>query len=130
MSAPHLARSAVLLLAMSLTAGRTPAQGNPGVREPEPAPLLRPLLRNELPFMFALGFYIAFDAARAFGAADVDRDGDLDLLIGNFSGRTVRLLLNDGDGRFSEGTPTHMPNITNQGQSRTSRCRLRQICRC
>jgi hypothetical protein len=102
-------------LLAALLAGSAPAQSNFGGAAPEPAPLLRALPRNKLPFMFAIGFYIGFDGSRAFGAVDVDRDGDLDLLIGNFAGRTVRLLLNDGDGRFDEGTPTHMPNITNAG---------------
>lgn len=81
----------------------------------QPTSLLRALPRVEVPFMFAIGLNSDRDGARAFGAADVDRDGDVDLLIGNFVGRTVRLLRNDGDGRFTEATATHMPNITNAG---------------
>ena len=52
---------------------------------------------------------------------DVDADGDLDIVLAewgttapnamNYAGGRTRLYLNDGSGRFSEATTTHMPNI-------------------
>ncbi len=41
---------------------------------------------------------------------DVDRDGDLDLYCAN-SDSTDRLFLNDGKGRFTDVTSTHLPAI-------------------
>jgi hypothetical protein len=41
---------------------------------------------------------------------DVDRDGDLDLYCANLDGQD-RLLLNDGKGRFTDVTSTHLPAI-------------------
>lgn len=41
---------------------------------------------------------------------DVDRDGDLDLYCAN-ADSTDRLFLNDGKGRFTDVTPTHLPAI-------------------
>ena len=40
---------------------------------------------------------------------DVDRDGDLDLLVGNSFPFLLRLYANDGTGRFTEVTATHLP---------------------
>ncbi|MBL8899117.1 MAG: VCBS repeat-containing protein [Planctomycetes bacterium] len=48
-----------------------------------------------------------WDGTQALAAADVDRDGDLDLVLGNV--RQDRLYLNDGRGRFANATSTHMP---------------------
>lgn len=52
---------------------------------------------------------------------DVDADGDLDIVLAewgttaptamNYAGGRTRLYLNDGSGRFTEATTTHMPNI-------------------
>ncbi len=46
------------------------------------------------------------DASKGTSAAlvDLDRDRDLDLVIGN-NGATTRLYLNDGKGRFADHTP-------------------------
>jgi hypothetical protein len=46
-------------------------------------------------------------SSRHVSAGDVDGDGDLDLVIGNHYA-TNRLLLNDGSGVFSDGTPAAM----------------------
>lgn len=43
--------------------------------------------------------------------ADVDGDGDPDLLIPSYSGQLDRLYLNDGHGRFVDVTATHMPPL-------------------
>ncbi|MEM1125198.1 MAG: alpha/beta fold hydrolase [Bacteroidota bacterium] len=42
--------------------------------------------------------------------ADVDRDGDLDLLLGYSFGRSLAVLLNDGTGRFADVTEAVLPN--------------------
>jgi len=47
---------------------------------------------------------------------DVDGDGDLDLLIGNEDGN--RLLLNDGNGFFSDGTSEWLPIRPNAEETR------------
>ena len=41
--------------------------------------------------------------------ADLDGDGDLDLIEANFGGSGYRVLTNDGDGRFADATPTFLP---------------------
>lgn len=46
----------------------------------------------------------------ALSLTDVDRDGDLDLLEGD-DGQPLRLLRNDGTGRFTDVTATHMPTL-------------------
>jgi hypothetical protein len=48
------------------------------------------------------------DRTRAVVLVDVDRDGDLDVVAGNF-GEQSRLYLNDGRGTFSEATTSHLP---------------------
>ncbi len=53
------------------------------------------------------------DQTKAVLLGDVDRDGDLDLLVGNsksnsYSGQN-RLYLNDGKGVFKDVTATHLP---------------------
>lgn len=40
---------------------------------------------------------------------DVDGDGDLDLITGNFPNRTVKAFLNDGTGVFTEASATVLP---------------------
>jgi hypothetical protein len=52
------------------------------------------------------------DTSRTVRAADFDRDGDRDLLLGNneiVGGGQNRLLLNDGKGNFTDVTATHLP---------------------
>lgn len=63
---------------------------------------------------------------REAGAADIDNDGDLDIIIGNVdpnSGRPLQnqLLLNDGSGIFSDVTATNLAGVTNMGNSYTIR---------
>ena len=62
-------------------------------------------------FVAASGFpggdAYAYTRARAVAMGDVDGDGDLDLVIGNYFGGTNELLLNDGVGGFviTDGFP-------------------------
>ena len=42
---------------------------------------------------------------------DVDGDGDPDLIIPSYAGQRDRLYLNDGHGRFTDVTATHMPDV-------------------
>ncbi|MFQ5504731.1 MAG: FG-GAP repeat domain-containing protein [Planctomycetota bacterium] len=56
------------------------------------------------------------DSTTAVALVDVDRDGDLDIVLGNtdtsrliFGGRQNRLYLNDGRGKFSDGTASRLP---------------------
>jgi FG-GAP-like repeat len=43
----------------------------------------------------------------SLGAADLDRDGDVDLVVGNGADRTLLFLRNRGDGRFA--SPVEIP---------------------
>ncbi len=45
-------------------------------------------------------------------AADVDNDGDLDLVLADLDGPNVRLQLNDGSGNFSAGQSLALPMFT------------------
>jgi hypothetical protein len=48
-------------------------------------------------------------------AADVDSDGDIDLIIGNGGSQAAqlnRLYLNDGTGTFTDSTTGHMPSVS------------------
>ncbi len=55
----------------------------------------------------ARGWPIDQDATRAVAVGDIDGDGDPDVVFGN-EGQS-RLLLNDGRGRFTDATGTHLP---------------------
>jgi hypothetical protein len=48
-------------------------------------------------------------ASRGIAIGDLDRDGDLDVVAGNFQNRNV-MYLNDGSGGFTEGTPIGVAN--------------------
>lgn len=56
----------------------------------------------------ALPLASGLDEIRALAAADVDGDGDRDLLLGNY-GQQDRLYLNDGAGNFADGTDDGLP---------------------
>jgi len=63
---------------------------------------------------------------READAADVDGDGDLDIVLGNVSFNLAvspanRLMLNDGTGNFSDATSTNLGGVLNQGDSFTIR---------
>ncbi|MCB9886691.1 MAG: VCBS repeat-containing protein [Planctomycetes bacterium] len=48
-------------------------------------------------------------APAAIAVGDVDDDGDIDILLGNSSNGPSQLLLNDGNGRFVDGTAGRLP---------------------
>lgn len=61
---------------------------------------------------------------READAADIDGDGDFDIIVGNVdfnSGRPIQnqLLLNDGNGVFSDVTASRLANVVNTGNSFT-----------
>ncbi len=49
------------------------------------------------------------DRTRALALADVDNDGDPDLVFANIGNRQDRLYLNDGSGTFADVTATRLP---------------------
>lgn len=64
--------------------------------------------------------------SREADAADVDADGDLDIIVANVnfnSGRPIQnqLLLNDGNGVFSDATSSNLAGVVNMGNSFTIR---------
>jgi len=69
---------------------------------------------NRLPYRTEL------EETREVDVADIDGDGDLDILYGNVQAfvegalRQNRLLLNDGNGFFSDITETHLPKDNNR----------------
>ncbi|MEM9079019.1 MAG: VCBS repeat-containing protein, partial [Bacteroidota bacterium] len=60
------------------------------------------------------------EETREVDVADIDKDGDLDILYGNVqafvenASRQNRLLLNDGNGFFTDITSTHLPKDNNR----------------
>ena len=56
------------------------------------------------------------DDTLGVGAIDFDKDGDLDLFAANF-GTPHRLLVNDGKGRFTDGSDTFLPPKLTYGTS-------------
>jgi hypothetical protein len=46
-------------------------------------------------------------------AADLDGDGDLDLVVGTAGGEPQRVLINDGAGRFADQTAARTPSFAN-----------------
>ena len=50
-------------------------------------------------------------AASGLAISDVDRDGDLDLVIASSSQAAIMVAKNQGDGRFSQPTAVTIPNI-------------------
>jgi len=92
-------------------------------------------LDNQLLVNDGNGFFSDESAARLPGndgetreadAADIDADGDLDIIIGNVdfnSGRPIQnqLLVNDGDGVFADLSATNLANVVNTGNSFTIR---------
>ena len=48
--------------------------------------------------------------SHGLAVVDVDGDGDLDIVIGNYGVRTS-LYLNDGTGTFDDASATHMPRV-------------------
>lgn len=50
-------------------------------------------------------------AASGLAVSDVDRDGDLDLVIASSSQAAITVAKNQGDGRFSQPTTVTVPNI-------------------
>lgn len=81
------------------------------------------------------GFFTDETAARLPGgdgetreadAADIDNDGDFDIVVANVdfnSGRPIQnqLLVNDGSGVFTDVTAINLANVTNNGNSFTIR---------
>ena len=67
-----------------------------------------------------LPYRIEPEETREVVTADIDNDGDLDILYGNVQAfvpnalRQNRLLLNDGKGFFSDSTQTHLPKDENR----------------
>jgi hypothetical protein len=70
------------------------------------------LFLNDGRAVFAPGLPLPASPARALALADVDRDGDLDLVLARergVMGMRNALFRNDGGGRFTDVTATHMP---------------------
>ena len=67
-----------------------------------------------------LPYRIEFEETREIDVADIDGDGDMDILYGNVQAfvpnalRQNRLLLNDGKGFFTDITTTHLPKDNNR----------------
>lgn len=62
--------------------------------------------------------------SREADAADIDNDGDLDIVVGNIVFNTGfdiadQLLINDGNGVFTDATATALANVSNSGNSFT-----------
>jgi hypothetical protein len=106
-----LAPSTWLSLAFAATAGASLAQGPATPAPVAPLPIMRQLPGMEFPFMFAIRRGREIDLSNTVLSGDVDRDGDLDIVLAPWGTRPPRLILNDGHGRMTEVTSTHMPTI-------------------
>ena len=50
------------------------------------------------------------EGSHGVAAGDIDKDGDLDLVVGNFQGQN-RILINDGKAKFTDGTAGRYPAV-------------------
>ncbi|MBI5849650.1 MAG: VCBS repeat-containing protein, partial [Planctomycetes bacterium] len=96
--------------AISLVLGTAPAQNAPvPVRAVHERTLYREVSGVALPYQAIPQRNPPCDGNRHVVVVDIDADGDLDLVIEPNGWRGIRIMLNDGDGRFVEETATRIP---------------------